>query len=189
MKNYTTVERKSERELVVTRTFNRPARLRPNRRGEHSHPEISREEACTHRRLHVWLTIASLLVPTTLYANTWDEPWHKEVVVKADTLGLYHVESLDGNAAKVTLKKHLAGSPTPEQLDLADYFLFRVTSSSSNEWKPWLKPGADYYLYLKQASPGHWELPTPSAGSDVISFSTCPFSFSGRPLKKISPSG
>ena len=27
MKNYTTVERKSERELVVTRTFNGPARI------------------------------------------------------------------------------------------------------------------------------------------------------------------
>jgi hypothetical protein len=116
--------------------------------------------------LIAWLTMISLLAPTALHANTWDEPWHKEVVAGADTLGLYHVESVDGNTARVTLKKHVTGSPTPEQVELAGYFLFRVTSSPSNNWSPWLKPGVDYYLYLKQASPGKWQLPTPSAGSD-----------------------
>ena len=119
-------------------------------------------------RLHVWLTAAFLLAPSFANANTWNEPWHREVVAAADTFGLYHVDSLTGNVAKVTLKQRVAGVPTPDHMDLDGYFLFTVTSSSSDHWSPWLKPGADYYLYLKQATPGHWQLPTPSAGSDGI---------------------
>jgi hypothetical protein len=106
------------------------------------------------------------------YATTWDEPWHKDVVAKADSFGLY--EAVSANPSHAVFKKvqSLAGVVTGETVDVDGFYGLTVTSTSSfspgvdGDWVSTFRTGRRYYLFLKKAPAGNtWKIATPSTGS------------------------
>ena len=114
------------------------------------------------RRRILLATVSMLwITPVELWATTWDEPWRREVVENAATFGLYHVDSVDGRTATVTLVRHLVGEPTPRTFEIS-------MSARANELDAWLGPDSEFYLLLSGTTVDGWRLPTPSSGSDFV---------------------
>ena len=55
------------------------------------------------------LVVVLLVLNFSVQAHTWNEPWHKEVVEKADSFGLYEVVKNSNFSLKLKRVKHLAG--------------------------------------------------------------------------------
>ena len=117
-------------------------------------------------------TYVVLFLASTLHAATWDEPWHRDVVAKADAFGLYEVvkDSADGVVLKEI--RHLAGNQTGPDVEVNGFYAGELLSTSSvngardSESIVRLKgAGTRYYLFLKKAPSGSgWRLATPTAG-------------------------
>ena len=113
-----------------------------------------------------------LMLTASLEAATWSEPWHREVVAKADAFGLYEV--VGPSASRVVLKKvrHLAGSDTGATVEIDGFYAGELLSGSSINGVSTtgstvrLKgAGTRYYLFLKKAPSGStWRLATETAG-------------------------
>ena len=113
-----------------------------------------------------------LVLTASLEAATWNEPWHREVVAKADTFGLYEVAG--PSASRVVLKqvRHLAGSDPGATVEIDGFYAGELLSGSSvngastAESTVRLKgAGTRYYLFLKKAPSGSaWRLATQTAG-------------------------
>jgi hypothetical protein len=116
--------------------------------------------------------LVALLVWSSLYAATWDEPWHRDVVAKAEAFGLYEVVS--SSPGKVVLKaiRHLAGAQTGPDAVIDGFYARELMSSSSvngradDESTLRLRDaGTRYYLFLKKASSGStWRIASPTSG-------------------------
>jgi hypothetical protein len=113
-----------------------------------------------------------LVLCSNLYATTWDEPWHRDVVAKSDAFGLYEVVST--SPTKVVFKevRHLAGLQTGPIVELTGYYSRELMSSSTvngvrdDESELRFKgPGTRYYLFLKKSSAGTtWTIASPTSG-------------------------
>jgi hypothetical protein len=55
-------------------------------------------------------TFAVLMLAANLVAATWDEPFHRDVVAKADAFGLYEVVQSSGSGVVLKEVRHLAGT-------------------------------------------------------------------------------
>jgi hypothetical protein len=116
--------------------------------------------------------VVVLTLSSTLHAATWDEPWHRDVVAKAEAFGLYEV--VGTSPGRVVLKeiRHLAGSQTGPSVEVDGFYAGELLTSSSvngardDESILRLKGvGTRYYLFLKRAPSGSaWRLATPTSG-------------------------
>jgi hypothetical protein len=101
-------------------------------------------------------------------ATTWNEPWHKEVVSGATSLGLYEI--VDSQPHTVTLKqlKHIAGDDTGATVQLRSFYALRLTSLSSGDKPEFRLPqGRRAYFYLKRVDTG-WAIATPTSGYALL---------------------
>jgi hypothetical protein len=116
---------------------------------------------------HLLLSYLVALVAThmgTCRANTWNEPWHKDVVSASNSFGLFLAENVGNSKVVLRRVKHIAGIETPEKFETAGYHMLKTTSASSTDWPFWLKKGDRGYLHLRRDDAGNWLLATPSAG-------------------------
>lgn len=111
-----------------------------------------------------------LLAACSVYAMTWDEPWHEEVVRTADSLALAQILQNDGEQVRAKLVKQLAGASVPAEFVISEFSLLRLTSmTAGHEPRFGLREGGTYYLFLKQGKKaGAWALPTPTTGYAVL---------------------
>ena len=113
-----------------------------------------------------------LTLSSSAQAATWDEPWHRDVVAKADAFGLYEVVGASPAGFVLKSVRHLAGSETGTNVVVDGYYAGELLSSSSvNGVKTagsavTLKgAGTRYYLFLKRAPSGStWQLATQTSG-------------------------
>lgn len=114
--------------------------------------------------------LVMLALCSTLYAATWDEPWHRDVVAKADAFGLFEV--VNASASRVTFKqiRHLAGVQTGAEVQVNGYYSRELMSSSaingvSTAGSPlqFKGSGTRYYLFLKKAGTT-WHIASPTSG-------------------------
>src|SRR6187399_3138177 len=110
------------------------------------------------------------------FATTWNEPWHKDVVSKADSFGLYEVVSTTSRHAVFKKVQTLAGIATGESVEVDGFYGLSVTTTSSfspgvdGDWESTFRSGSRYYLFLKKAPTGNtWGIATPSTGFASIS--------------------
>ena len=97
-------------------------------------------------------------------ATTWDEPWHREVVVKATSFGLYEVVKSGPGALTLQRIKHIAGDETGATIEVNGFYALRLTSRSADHGPEFSLPvGTRAYFHL-QRSGGAWAVATPSAG-------------------------
>jgi hypothetical protein len=117
-----------------------------------------------------------LMLGSSLEASTWDEPWHRDVVAKAEAFGLYEV--VTSSSGKVALKevRHLAGAQTGPTIEVTGFYageLLSVTSVNGvrdSESAVRLEgPGTRYYLFLRKAPSGAtWQIASPTTGYAVV---------------------
>ena len=140
-------------------------------RGKEDHRRASRLVADNGtgvlRTLFFGLLVA-LVCHCNAQATTWDEPWHKEVVSGATSLGFYEIVSSQPH--KVTLKqlKHIAGDDTGATAQLQSFYALRLTSLSSGDKPEFRLPqGRRAYFYLKRVDTG-WAMATPTSGYALL---------------------
>ena len=123
-------------------------------------------------------TFAVLIFAANLEAATWDEPFHRDVVAKADAFGLYEVVQGSGSGVVMKEVRHLAGTETGATVQVNGFYAGELLSSSSingvatAESAVRLKgAGTRYYLFLKKAPSGSaWRIATQTSGyAEVLS--------------------
>jgi len=108
---------------------------------------------------------------TPVFATTWDEPWHKDVVAKADSFGLYQAVSSTSRHAVFRKVQTFAGAATEESVEVDGFYGLTLMSTSSispgidGDWDETFRSGSRYYLFLKKAPTGKtWKIATPTTG-------------------------
>lgn len=97
-------------------------------------------------------------------AETWNEPWQKEIIQKSDYLVLGEVLDADNKAVKVKVIKGFGDNKTADEITIDGFFLLTLTSSSGRGVHFNLEAGKKYYLFLKKNDTGNYSLPTPTSG-------------------------
>ncbi|WP_086931131.1 hypothetical protein [Agarilytica rhodophyticola] len=115
------------------------------------------------------LGILLLLCGAKLYAHTWNEPWHKEVVAKSTVFGLYEVVKSSRFVLKLKLVKHLAGEKTKKRVSVSNYYLYeRASLASELDDHPFnYRKGQKVYVFLKNEGK-KYSIATPTAGIDEV---------------------
>jgi hypothetical protein len=115
------------------------------------------------RTLFVGLLFA-LVCHSNAQATTWDEPWHKEVVSGATSLGLYEIVNSQPHTVTLKQLKHIAGDDPGATARLQSFYALRLTSLSSGDTPEFRLPqGGRAYFYLKRVDTG-WAIATPTSG-------------------------
>jgi hypothetical protein len=126
---------------------------------------MPRDEA---RRLLALALLLAWFAPAQALADTWNEPWQREVISTAESLARFRAKAETRNGFEVTLEKHLAGYKTPNELEVSGFWLLPPRSNGRDEWRPQLELGRVAYLLLKRDAKGVWKLATPTAGMDTL---------------------
>lgn len=101
---------------------------------------------------------------TEVKAETWNEPWQKEIIQQSNLFILGEVTEVDGLTAKVKVLKRIGGTHTKKEITIDGFFLLTLTSSSGHGVHLSLEVGNNYYLFLKENENGSYSLPTPTSG-------------------------
>ena len=72
-----------------------------------------------------FLVVMLIQIPSLLLGAVWNEPWHKRVVTEADTLGLFQIESASPLKSIARKVRHLAGSETPDTIEINSFYTNR----------------------------------------------------------------
>ena len=68
-------------------------------------------------------TVLMLFSSRSAWALTWDEPWHEQVVAKADFFVLAKVNTSDAKGIKATIIRALDGSNLSGAIDITGFYL------------------------------------------------------------------
>jgi len=118
------------------------------------------------------IVLLILALCTSLSAETWDEPWHRDVVEKSDAFGLYEVVRTSPTRVVFKEVRHLAGLQTGPNVELTGYYSGNVVSTSTvngvrtgESSLSFKGPGTRYYLFLKKVSGSTtWVIASPTSG-------------------------
>ena len=110
--------------------------------------------------MRLLLAAAIIAVPSIAAADTWDEPWHDEVIRDAVALVRAKQVAVDkGDVVRCELVKQVAGEPVPS--------VFRLTGLVSHHSGPQI--GAEQYLFLAETdAPDVFKVITPTAAAAPI---------------------
>lgn len=110
------------------------------------------------------------LAPSALNATTWDEPWQDKVMKEAEHFVLARVKKSDEEKGiTIDILKTLGGSPLEGTVEVTDFYMLDLCSSSSGHGPEFHFEDMDScYFFLKKNSKGKLSLPTPTAGFAYI---------------------
>lgn len=109
--------------------------------------------------------LIGIMIPASLRATTWDEPWMFEVISGADSF--VKVDVTDNNDEEFTARitKQLAGEKAQETITVNAYHQLSFSSHSIDEDGFPFNPDLDYYLFIKKGKkPGEYSIATPTTG-------------------------
>lgn len=112
----------------------------------------------------ILLAIIFIFSALNLQAETWNEPWQKEIIEKSDYFVFGKVIENNGKNAKIKIEKRFGNEITPDEIIIDNYFLLELTSSSGETINIDLKRNSSYYLFLKKNKNNNYSLPTPTSG-------------------------
>ncbi len=97
-------------------------------------------------------------------ADTWDEPWQKEIIEQSDYFVLGKVIKSSDESVKIHVLHNFGYPQLDVNIEIDDFFLLKLTSSSGQPKKFQLKNNEMYYFFLKKNEKGNYSLPTPTSG-------------------------
>lgn len=118
-----------------------------------------------------FLTILFLLGTIKTFATTWDEPWADKVIKEANYFVLADIISFDEEKGiKIKIIKQLGGKKLPSEIEITDYYLLELMSSSGGHGAefPSFKDIKQSYFFIKKNSKGKFCISTPTSGFDYI---------------------
>lgn len=105
---------------------------------------------------------------SNLIAETWNEPWQKEIIQKSDYFVFGKIIENSGKNVKVQIVKRFGNQIIPDEIIIDNYFLLDLMSASGESMTTDLKKESSYYLFLKKNKNNNYSLPTPTSGFALL---------------------
>lgn len=115
-----------------------------------------------------WMVLAGG-IPQNVLAETWSEPWHREVLLRSDSLAEVEFLRKRRDSIEVRVLGVLAGESLPERVRIASPAKMPLTSASGHReaLTPWIALGRRHFVLLARDGKV-WRLQSPSAGADDV---------------------
>ena len=114
------------------------------------------------------ILILSLGIQTNLKAETWDEPWQKEIIQKAEYFVLANVIELDSLGVHLEILQNFGQNKLPDKILINGFSLLNLRSSSGQGVHYDFEKGKKLYFLLTKNEDGNFAIPTPTSGFAVL---------------------
>jgi len=109
--------------------------------------------------------ILTLTVQTKISAETWDEPWQKEILKNSDYFVLAKVLSnVDGIGTEIEIIKYFGNQKLIGKILINGFSLLQMTSSSGHGVHLDFEKDQIFYFLLTKRKDGNYAIPTPTSG-------------------------
>lgn len=116
----------------------------------------------------LFFILLSLIISSSSFATTWDEPWQKEIIEKSEYFALGKVVTASDSLVTIEIKKSL-GNNLSGIITIDNFFLLDLCSSSGGNGAEFIfEKDEEGYLFLKKGENGNYQIPTPTSGFDRI---------------------
>lgn len=113
--------------------------------------------------------VLNLLIQTKVSAETWDEPWQKEIIKKADYFVLGKVLSnIDSLGAEIQIVKYFGDQKIEGKILINGFSLLKMTSASGHGVHLNFRKGQTFYLLLNKRKDGNYAISTPTSGYAIL---------------------
>ncbi|WP_420552311.1 hypothetical protein [Tenacibaculum aiptasiae] len=112
--------------------------------------------------------IASITCQNTLKAETWDEPWQKEIIKKAEYFILGKVIELDSLGVHVEITKNFGTKKLSNKILINGFSLLNLRSASGHGVHFDFEKGQNLYFLLTKREDGNYAIPTPTSGFALL---------------------
>jgi hypothetical protein len=114
------------------------------------------------------ITSILFLVTNQIFATTWDEPWRKEIIQKAEYFVFGKVINSTDSIITIQIQKDF-GSSIQGEIKIDDFYLLDLCSRSAGHGPEFhFEEDEEGYFFLKKGKNGNYQLPTPTSGVDRI---------------------
>lgn len=111
------------------------------------------------------LFIFILGIQKSTYAETWNEPWQKDILKNADFFVLANVISNEEDVGTtIEILKHFGNQSLSGEVLINGFSLLDIRSSSGHGVHLNFEKGQTLYFLLTKGEDGNYTLPTPSSG-------------------------
>lgn len=118
-------------------------------------------------KILVILTI-TLIFQSGLKAETWNEPWQKEIIKKAEYFVLANVIKTDSLGVQIEVLENFGQNKTESKILINGFSLLELTSSSNHGVHFDFKVGEKLYFLLTKRKDGNYAIPTPTSGFALL---------------------
>lgn len=116
-------------------------------------------------RLKAILLFLFSVIPTFIFATTWDEPWQEEVIRDADYFVLATIKSSHEESVTIEIIKSLGGPEINGTINITNFNLLRLCSRSGGHGPEFHFKGIkECYFFIKKNSKGEYCIATPTSG-------------------------
>lgn len=114
------------------------------------------------------ILILTLGLQTNLKAETWNEPWQKEIIQKAEYFVLANVIELDSLGVHLEIMQNFGQNKLPNRILINGFSLLNLGSSSGQGVHYDFEKGQNLYFLLTKKEDGNFAIPTPTSGFAVL---------------------
>lgn len=114
------------------------------------------------------ILIVSITCQNTLQAETWDEPWQKEIIQKSEYFVLGNVIKLDSLGVHIQITQNFGTKELPNKILINGFSLLNLGSSSGQGVHFDFEEGQNHYFLLTKKDDGNFTIPTPTSGFALL---------------------
>ncbi len=114
------------------------------------------------------ILILTLGIQTNLKAETWDEPWQKEIIQKAEYFVLANVIELDSLGVQIEILQNFGKKKLSNRVLINGFSLLNLGSSSGQGVHFDFEKEQKLYFLLTKKEDGNFAIPTPTSGFAVL---------------------
>ena len=113
--------------------------------------------------------ILTFTIQTKVLAETWNEPWQKEIIKNADFFVLAKVLSnSDRIGAEIEIIKYFGNQKLTGKILINGFSLLKMTSSSGHGVHLDFEKDQIFYFLLTKKEDGNYAIPTPTSGFAIL---------------------
>ncbi len=116
-------------------------------------------------KLKTILLFSLTIIPTLIFATTWDEPWQDKVIREADYFVFAKIKSSNEKSVTIEIIRSLGGQVIKGTIKITKFHLLRLCSTSGGHGPEFHFDGIkDCYFFIKKNQEGEYCIATPTAG-------------------------